>query len=372
MKIINTKKIKIFAFIILAIAVFLLFVVFNSNKQIKSTSLQDSPILQVAPDALINKNVFQNNFKNQDENNIQTPKNELNNRINAIIGENSDSLEPNNPQSYQIETQTNNSNTRYGIIKSLNMNPSVTLISEKEAKQQMSKSNYEPQSFIKSLNQSVYSTQNAQNEKKDFIASFTENGIDFLTECDIAPGTVIPIVLITSINSDLPGEIIGQVNANIYDTLTNNNLLIPKGTRVLAKYDSQISYGQERILIAWNTLIREDGVVVGLPGFQGIDNTGANGYRGNVNTHFYNILSSATLSSIINIAESGISTLTNNSTINSILNSIGKTSADCANELLEKEINRQPTITVPAGKSEKLLVNQKLTLPLLYSHNNQN
>jgi len=70
--------------------------------------------------------------------------------------------------------------------------------------------------------------------------------------------------LITGINSDLPGDIIGQVRENVYDTVTGNHLLVPQGSRLMAEYDSIIAYGQERALICWNRLIRPDGSSIDL------------------------------------------------------------------------------------------------------------
>ena len=68
-------------------------------------------------------------------------------------------------------------------------------------------------------------------------------------------GTVIPAALITAINSDLPGEVIAQVTEPVYDYATGRTVLIPQGSRLIGQYDSQVAYGQERALIAWNRVI---------------------------------------------------------------------------------------------------------------------
>lgn len=58
------------------------------------------------------------------------------------------------------------------------------------------------------------------------------------------PGRVIPGVMLTGINSDLPGTIIAQVSQNVFDTGTGQQLLIPRGAKLYGVYDSRVVYGQ--------------------------------------------------------------------------------------------------------------------------------
>src|SRR3546814_4510715 len=72
-------------------------------------------------------------------------------------------------------------------------------------------------------------------------------------------GTVIPAALLTTVNSDLPGQVIASVTAPVYDSVTGRHLLIPQGSRLLGQYDSQVAYGARRVLLVWTRLIRPDG-----------------------------------------------------------------------------------------------------------------
>lgn len=76
-----------------------------------------------------------------------------------------------------------------------------------------------------------------------------------VTPYEVKSGTVIPGVLITGMNSDLPGTVIGQVSENVYDSTEGKYLLIPQGTRVIGKYDSRTTFAQERGLVVWQRLI---------------------------------------------------------------------------------------------------------------------
>ncbi len=65
-------------------------------------------------------------------------------------------------------------------------------------------------------------------------------------------GTVVAGALVTGIKSDLPGDVIATVTEPVYDTATGRFLLIPQGSRILGRYNSQVSYGQSRVQVVWN------------------------------------------------------------------------------------------------------------------------
>jgi hypothetical protein len=93
---------------------------------------------------------------------------------------------------------------------------------------------------------------------------------------EVKAGTIIPAVMLGAINSDLPGQILGQVRENVYDSDTGEHLLIPQGTRLVGLYDHKIVYGQERVLITWQRLILPSGSSLSLKdGMPGTDALGA-------------------------------------------------------------------------------------------------
>jgi hypothetical protein len=76
---------------------------------------------------------------------------------------------------------------------------------------------------------------------------------------ELMAGRVIAAALATGINSDLHGHTIATVTQNVYDTVTGNFLLVPQGSKMLGQYDSQVAYGERRVLLAWTRLIMPDG-----------------------------------------------------------------------------------------------------------------
>jgi type IV secretion system protein VirB10 len=68
---------------------------------------------------------------------------------------------------------------------------------------------------------------------------------------EVKAGTLIPAVLITGINSQLPGMIIAQVSEQVFDTVSGRYLLIPQGTRILGQYENSIYHRQLKIRFSY-------------------------------------------------------------------------------------------------------------------------
>ena len=213
---------------------------------------------------------------------------------------------------------------------------------------------------------SDYETQNNQAGKSEFASSFSGNtGAGFLSRSDIAAGTIITMTLRTGINTDLPGMVVAEVSQNVYDSLTGRELLIPKGTRLLASYDSNVSWGQRRALVIWTQLIRPDGFVLRLPGFPGTDKAGYAGYQDRVDNHVWELIGSAFLASIMDLSVSEIVSRTydTNRTLSQALADAIDPVESVGQDYLERQMNLQPTLTIRPGRTVKLIVNQTISLP---------
>lgn len=114
----------------------------------------------------------------------------------------------------------------------------------------------------------------------------------------INSGTVINALLISGLNSDLPGHVVAQVSEHVYDSPTGKRLLIPQGSRLFGDYDSKVLFGQKRALIKWTRLIYPDASVLDLQNMPGADRKGMAGFKGSVDNHFGPMLGSAALVSL--------------------------------------------------------------------------
>ena len=185
---------------------------------------------------------------------------------------------------------------------------------------------------------------------------------------EVFAGAIIPAVLITAIDSDLPGTLTAQVRQTVYDSLDPDVVLVPQGTRVVGKYSADVQYGQTRVLVAWDHLIYPDGSTVAIQGMQGVDAAGQSGFHDLVDNHYLRIFGSATLMSILGVGAQ-LAQPQNQNALNSP--SAGQEAAAAlANgldqagiQVMQKNLNIQPTLRIRAGYQFNVLVNHTMILP---------
>ena len=109
-------------------------------------------------------------------------------------------------------------------------------------------------------------TQNGQGAKTAFLNAAVDAKIYSpqrlqtpVSPYQLMAGTLLSAAMVTGLNSDLPGQAIATITEPVYDTVTGRTLLIPQGSRLIGQYDSQVSYGQSRILLVWNRVVMPDG-----------------------------------------------------------------------------------------------------------------
>src|SRR4029077_5676053 len=117
----------------------------------------------------------------------------------------------------------------------------------------------------------------------------------------IQAGTIIPAALITGIRSDLPGQITAQVTETVYDSPTGRFLLIPQGARLIGIYDSQVAFGQSRVLLFWTRLIMPNGRSIVLERQPGADTAGFSGLEDEVDNHWGALFKAALLSTLLGV-----------------------------------------------------------------------
>ncbi|MBR8087065.1 TrbI/VirB10 family protein [Burkholderia vietnamiensis] len=174
---------------------------------------------------------------------------------------------------------------------------------------------------------------------------------------EVRAGGVIPGVMISGINSDLPGQIIGQVSQDVYDTATGKYLLIPQGTRLVGTYNSNIVYGQSAVLIAWQRLVFPDGKAMDIGAMPGADSAGYAGFRDQVNNHYVRIFASAFLMSGVTAAAAYATDRNNNNsgfytqpTVSSELSqALGQQLGNVTAQMVAKNLNIAPTLQIRPG-----------------------
>lgn len=193
---------------------------------------------------------------------------------------------------------------------------------------------------------------------------------------EVKAGTIIPAVMLTAVNSDLPGQITGQVRENVFDSDTGEHLLIPQGTRLVGLYDHHIAYGQQRVLITWKRLILPNGSSLSLrDGMPGTDAVGAAGSHDHVNNHYIRIFGNALLMSVIGagIQLSQIPQFGQNfqgPTASNVLGAaVGQQFGSTASEFIRRGMTVAPTLEIRPGFPFNVMVTQDVIFTGPYQEN---
>jgi len=178
----------------------------------------------------------------------------------------------------------------------------------------------------------------------------------------VQAGSVIPAALLTGIRSDLPGQVTGQVTENIYDSPSGRYLLIPQGSKLIGAYDSQVSFGQSRVLLVWTRLIFPNGRSIVLERQSGADSEGYAGLEDQVDYHWSRLFMAAALSTLLGVG----SELGASNTDSDIVRALRRGSSDSLNQtgqqIVRRNLNVQPTLTIRPGFPVRVIVNRDLVL----------
>jgi type IV secretion system protein TrbI len=214
--------------------------------------------------------------------------------------------------------------------------------------------------------------QNQQDHKQSFTNRATDPKIYSFASLQtprspyqIMAGTIIPAALVTGINSDLPGEIIATVTQNVYDTVSGQYLLVPQGSRLLGQYDSQVTYGQRRVLLVWTRLLMPNGASIVLERLPGVDGAGYSGVEDDVNWHWGRIFAGAALTTLLGVNAQLVAANTNTNS-GSIVIATRQSAQDSVNQvgqqITRKNLSIQPTLTARPGLPLNVIVNKDIVL----------
>lgn len=178
----------------------------------------------------------------------------------------------------------------------------------------------------------------------------------------VQAGTVIPAAMITGLRSDLPGQIVAQVTQSVYDTPTGRILLIPQGARLIGTYDNDIAAGQSRALVAWTRLILPDARSIALDRMPGADAQGYAGLQDRTDYHWGGLLRAALVSTILGVGAQSGSNNGSTSISQAIRDGASESIARTGRQIVDRELNRPPTITIRPGFPVRVIVTRDLIL----------
>ena len=190
---------------------------------------------------------------------------------------------------------------------------------------------------------------------------------------ELKRGSVIPAMLITGINSDLPGRITAQVSQNVYDSATGHRLLIPQGAKLFGRYDSKVSFGQSRVIVVWTDIIFPNGSTLQIGGMAGADAEGYGGFKDKVDNKYLQTFGSAILIALIGtgidlaIPQNQNSAYGNSMTPEDAARiNFAESFGRVAERTINKNLDVQPTLEIRPGYMFNVMVDQDVVFPGVY------
>jgi type IV secretion system protein VirB10 len=200
---------------------------------------------------------------------------------------------------------------------------------------------------------------------------YSPNQVENPVRHQLRAGFVIPAVLLSGVNSEVPGSIIAQVAQDVYDNATGTELLIPQGARLIGTYSANVQYGQSRLFVVWQRIIFPDGRALDIGAEPGTGSDGYAGFKDRVDSHWVRIFGSAVLMSAIS---AGIAYSQDRNQINGnnfapprfsdeLSQAVGQQFGQAAAKLIEKNLDIAPTLKIRPGYRFSVLLIKDFVFP---------
>ena len=170
----------------------------------------------------------------------------------------------------------------------------------------------------------------------------------------LTAGTVLPAALMTAVDSDVAGPLIAQLTQDVFDR-DQRQVVIPRGSRLIGAYDSQVALGESRLLVAWSRVIFPDGGGLSFPGLPALTRAGEAGLSGSVDNHLARVFGSALLLSIVS-AGAQLSQPQESAAFGAAASTrqvaaaaVGQELSSVGIELLRRQLQVPPTLRIAAG-----------------------
>lgn len=183
-----------------------------------------------------------------------------------------------------------------------------------------------------------------------------------LSPWTLSAGTLISASLITGLNSNLPGTVLAQVTEPVRDTATGRTVLIPQGARLIGSYDSVVAFGQRRALLVWQRVLFPDGSSIRLDNVPATDLAGYAGVEDQVDFHTWRLLKGVALSTLLGVGtELGLGD-GESDLVRALRESTQQNAARAGDQILRRNLDVQPTLTVRPGFPLRALIHKDLVL----------
>jgi type IV secretory pathway VirB10-like protein len=188
---------------------------------------------------------------------------------------------------------------------------------------------------------------------------------DPVSRYELTQGSAIPATLEPKIKSDLPGDVTAIVSRDVYDSASLKYVLIPQGTRIVGTYNSNVTYAQNALQVAWTLLKFPDGTYQYLDRMMGYDPSGTSGLHDKADSHMGRLIGGMLASSAL-AAGFQISQRQNNSVLqypsagDEAEMAVGQQVSQLGQQIAQRNLNIQPTEIERPGKLFYIKVNRDM------------
>ena len=209
---------------------------------------------------------------------------------------------------------------------------------------------------------------NAQTHKAEFVSALDQKSdinphrlMPAASPYILSAGSIISASLITGLRSDLPGLVTAQVTENVYGSPTGRILLVPQSARLVGSYDSVVAFGQKRALVVWQRIILPDGSSLRLDNVPATDPSGYAGLSDKVDFHTWSLLKGVALSTLFGVS-SELAFTGDGDLVQAIRRSTQDNVSRAGDQITQRNLDIQPTITIRPGAPVRLVVHKDLIL----------
>lgn len=181
-------------------------------------------------------------------------------------------------------------------------------------------------------------------------------------------GTLVPVTLITGIDSSLNGSVTAQVRENVYDSITGSSILIPAGSRLIGEYDGS-GMNAGRVSVKFTRIMFPDGNSVALNNSLGVDSMGFGGVKDLYSEHTGKAVGASFITSLLaGIAGSSSdgSGTDNRSSGQEAINHAISNMLNTGNEIVKKKLEVGATAIIRPGFEFNVMLNSDLALEPYY------
>lgn len=210
---------------------------------------------------------------------------------------------------------------------------------------------------------------NYQKKKAEFLKEASVN--DFVLQkpltapispFEVKAGTIIPITLVTGIVTDNPGDVLGYVQNDVYDTATGRVLLIPAGSIVMGKYNSNVSFGQDRAQAVFNRITLPNMKSIDIGAMNATDRMGQSGLKDKVDARLADVFMSVLMSAILGAGTAVVTEDKDDGWKTSAGQGAGEQAINVGNIYATKTLNVQPKIWIRPSGTAGLFVSKDIIL----------